>query len=170
MDFAFEFLPLAAAIGIVAFVPLIDFPFKRFGYPFLWAILGVLASRPTATLILRLLDLEGLKADTLLLFQGATILAVLAIAIGERLRRVAVPWRPLMASFAILSVPMTELAMNTLNGYGPRPDDLGGILSWVSTAGYVLGPAALAAFVYILGVHRAVLFEEFGKKPPGVTG
>jgi hypothetical protein len=170
MDFAFEFLPLAAAIGIVAFVPLIDFPFKRFGYPFLWATLGILAAYPFAYGIVRLFQLYGRKPATLIEFQSATVFAVLAIAMGEWLRKVKVSWRPLVASLGILSVPMTTLATNILNGFGPRSDDLGVTLSWVSTVGYVLGPAALAAFVYIIGVHRAELIEEFGKKPPGVTG
>lgn len=170
MDFLLEFSPLALALGILVFVPLVDFPFHRFGLPLIWATLGVLASRPVATAVMHALDLEGLKADTLLLFQGATLLAVTAMAVGERLRGATVSWRPLIASLGVLSVLMTFLAQRTLDGWGPRPGHLGVTLAWVSLVGYVLGPAALAAFVYFLGVQRAELIERFSKKPPGVTG
>jgi hypothetical protein len=170
MNFLLEFAPLALAVAILGFVPLVDFPFRRFGFPLLWATLGVLASRPVATAVMRVLGLDGLKADTLLLFQGATLLAVTAMALGERLRGAVVSWRPLIASLGFLSVLTTFLAHRTLDGWGPRPGHLGLALAWVSLAGYVLGPAALAAFVYFLGVQRAELIERFSKKPPDVMG
>ncbi|MGB8933072.1 MAG: hypothetical protein WCC48_17640 [Anaeromyxobacteraceae bacterium] len=170
MRFLLEFVPLAAAVAIVGFVPLIEFPFRRFGFPFLSATIGILSAYPFAHGFVRFFQLYGRKPGTLVLFQGATVFAVVAIALGEALRRERIAWRSLIASLGILSVPMTALATNILEGWGPRPDDLGEVLVWVSTAGYVLGPAALAAVVYFLGVQRADLIERFSKKPPDVTG
>jgi len=162
MDQIIEFVPLVAAVAIVVLVPVLELPFRRFIFPFVWATLGYLVARPLTTLAMRWLDLEGLKAETLILFQSATVLAVAAIAVGELLRRTVVHWRPLVASLGILSVPMTMLASHLLDGGGPRVYNLGVVLAWVSVAGYIAGPAALAAFVYVLAVHRTELHEELG--------
>jgi hypothetical protein len=157
-----EFVPLAAAVGIVLLVLLLELPRRRFAFAFLWAALGILLSRPVSIWILRSLDLHGLKARILIQFQSASVLAITAIGVGEWLRRAGVFWRPLLASLGILSVPMTMLASYTLNGGGPNRYDLGEMLVWVATAGYVVGPAALAAFVYVIGVHRIELIKELG--------
>jgi hypothetical protein len=157
-----EFAPLAGAVAVFVLVSVLELPFRRFVFPFVWAGLGCLSARPLTTWILAATGLEGRKPETLILFQGATVLAVVAIGIGEWARRARVPWRALVASLGVTSVPMMWLASRILNGWGPTEDDLGAIGVWVSVAGYVTGPSALAAFTFLMTVHRIELYEELG--------
>jgi hypothetical protein len=157
-----EFVPLATAVGIVLLVLLLELPRQRFAFASLWATIGIVLSRPFTVVTMRWLDLQGLKPSVLILFQSAMVLAIIAIGVGEWLRRAWVSWRPLVASLGILSVPMTGLSTYLLNGGGPSAYDLGEALVWVSVAGYVAGPAALAAFIYVVGVHRIELIKELG--------
>lgn len=157
VDKMIEFLPLGGALAIIVLVPVLELPFRRFIYPFLWAMLGLVAARPLASAVEAAFDIRGLKVDTLLLFQGGTVLAVLAIAIGERARRTRVPWRALAVTLGVLSVPMMKLASRVLDGFGPREYFLGSVGVWVAVLGYITGPAALAAFAYLMTVHRIEL-------------
>jgi hypothetical protein len=162
LDKALEFVPLAGAIGIFVTVPILELPFRRFVFPFIWATLGCISARPVTNWVLDAAALDGRKPETLILFQSATVLTVFAIGIGEWARRARVPWRGLVASLGITSLPMTWLAFRVLNGFGPREYDLGPVGVWVAVVGYVTGPSALAALVFLLTVHRIELYEELG--------
>jgi hypothetical protein len=158
-----EFVPAVIALAIPVLVRVLALPVRRFAFPFAWATLGMLSARFATPHVVTWLDVENeMKAEVLILFQGATVLSVIAIATGEWLRRAGFHWRPLVATLGILSVPMMMLASHLLNGGGPRVYDLGTALVWVAAIGYLAGPAALAAFVYLLGVHRMELYKELG--------
>lgn len=161
-DNLIEFLPLIGAIAIFILVPVLELSFRRFLFPFVWATMGFVAVRPLTTWAMQTFDIHGLKAETLMIFQGATLAMVVAILIGEWARGARVLWRPLLATLGIISVPMMMLASHLLQGGGPRVFNLGEVLVWVSVAGYFAGPASLAALVYVLGVHRIELYEELG--------
>jgi hypothetical protein len=160
LDQVIEFLPLVGAFALCVLVLVLELPFRRFVFPFIWASLGYACAKPMAAWVISIADLSGRKLGTILFFQGGTVLAILGIAIGESLRRKRVPWRALIVGLGAMSMATMWLASRVLDGYGPRYYHLGHVGAWAVFAGYILGPSALAAFAFVLMAHRIELYEE----------
>jgi hypothetical protein len=163
IDLILEFVPLVGGLGIIILVPLLELPIRRFLFPFTWASLGYLSAKPLTEWVLVAADLHGRKPATLIFFQGGTLLAIAAIAVGESIRGVRTPWRALVASLGAMSVATMWLSSRVLEGWGPNADDLGTVGAWVGIIGYIAGPSALAAFAFLMMVHRIELYEELGR-------
>lgn len=137
------FIPFViAAVGLTVVAPLLRLPGKRFAVACLAAVLGVIASFPISTGLVKLFDFYEVAFQTLLLFFGPAFLGPAAIALAERLQRKPISRRGIVSSIALSTTLQTIILSQRLEPYVGDPAE------WVAVAGLVAAPAVVATLAY----------------------